>query len=144
MMSAKMATQGLLKITTFWSKGYDVIIPVDDANNKILSSDSNYIEFYKDLTRKTAFSEGWSWFKFINLGLALGINLKFYSSVAKGLKLKARAILEANSYVYRSYGRKTNRRGGSLFAPPPSLSPILNRVKAEAVIGRRSSKIVVL
>ena len=38
-----MATQGLLKITTFWSKGYDVIIPVDDANNKILSSDSNYI-----------------------------------------------------------------------------------------------------
>ena len=42
-MSAKMATQGLLKITTFWSKGYDVIIPVDDANNKILSSDSNYI-----------------------------------------------------------------------------------------------------
>ena len=43
MMSAKMATQGLLKITTFWSKGYDVIIPVDDANNKILSSDSNYI-----------------------------------------------------------------------------------------------------
>ena len=101
-------------------------------------------QFYKDLTRKTAFSEGWSWFKFINLGLALGINLKFYSSVAKGLKLKARAILEANSYVYRSYGRKTNRRGGSLFAPPPSLSPILNRVKAEAVIGRRSSKIVVL
>ena len=42
-MSAKMATQDLLKITTFWSKGYDVIIPVDDANNKILSSDSNYI-----------------------------------------------------------------------------------------------------
>ena len=38
-----MATQGLLKITTFWSKGYDVIIPVDDTNNKILSSDSNYI-----------------------------------------------------------------------------------------------------
>ena len=42
-MSAKMATQGLLKITTFWSKGNDVIIPVDDANNKILSRDSNYI-----------------------------------------------------------------------------------------------------
>ena len=32
--------------------------------------------------------EGWSWFKFSNLGLALGKNLKFYSSVAKGLKLK--------------------------------------------------------
>ena len=31
-----------------------------------------------------------SWFKFNNLGLALGTNLKFYTSVAKGLKLKVR------------------------------------------------------
>ena len=41
-MSAKMATPGLLKITV-WKKGYDVIIPVDDVTNKILSPDSNYI-----------------------------------------------------------------------------------------------------
>ena len=34
--------------------------------------------------------EGKSWFKFNNLGLALGTNLKFYTSVAKGLKLKVR------------------------------------------------------
>ena len=40
------------------------------------------------MTRKTAFFEGWSWFKFNNLGLALGTNLKFYTSVAKGLRLK--------------------------------------------------------
>ena len=43
MMSAKMATPGLLKITVFWNKGYDVIISVDDVTNKILSRDSNYI-----------------------------------------------------------------------------------------------------
>ena len=43
MMSAKMATPGLLKITVFWNKGYDVIIPVADVTNKILSLDSNYI-----------------------------------------------------------------------------------------------------
>ena len=43
MMSAKMATPGLLKITVFWNKGYDVIIPVHDVTNKILSRDSNYI-----------------------------------------------------------------------------------------------------
>ena len=43
MMSAKMATPGLLKITIFWNKGYDVINSVDDVNNKILSRDSNYI-----------------------------------------------------------------------------------------------------
>ena len=38
-----MATPGLLKITVFWNKGYDVIISVDDVTNKILSRDSNYI-----------------------------------------------------------------------------------------------------
>ena len=42
MMSAKMATPGLLKIKVFWNKGYDVIISVHDVTNKILSSDSNY------------------------------------------------------------------------------------------------------
>ena len=48
---------------------------------------SSQPQFYKDLTRKTAFIEGWSGFKFNNLGLTLGTNLKFYTSVAKGLKL---------------------------------------------------------
>ena len=43
MMSAKMATAGLLKITIFWNKDYDVIIPVDDVTNRILLRDSNYI-----------------------------------------------------------------------------------------------------
>ena len=43
MMPAKMATSGLLKMTKFWNKGYDVIISVDDVTNKILSRDSNYI-----------------------------------------------------------------------------------------------------
>ena len=43
MMSAKMATPGLLKIKVFGKKGYDVIISVHDVTNKILSRDSNYI-----------------------------------------------------------------------------------------------------
>ena len=43
MMSAKIATPGLLKITVFWNKGYDLIISVDDVTSKILSRDSNYI-----------------------------------------------------------------------------------------------------
>ena len=42
MMLASMASPGLLKITVFWSKEYDVIISVDDVTNKILSRDSNY------------------------------------------------------------------------------------------------------
>ena len=97
----------MVGIIVFSNKGYDVIIPVDEVKNKILSHDSNYIvdvflwpkfrnssismreklsqpQFYKDLTRKTAFYEGWSWFKFNNLGLAPGKNMKFYTSVQKG------------------------------------------------------------
>ena len=43
MMPARMANPGLLKVTVFWNKGYDVIIPVNDVTSKILSRDSNYI-----------------------------------------------------------------------------------------------------
>ena len=43
MMSAEMATPGLLKLMVFWNKGYDVIISVNDVTNKILSRDSNYV-----------------------------------------------------------------------------------------------------
>ena len=42
MMSAKMATSGLLKTKIFWKKGYDVIISVHDVIIPILSRDSNY------------------------------------------------------------------------------------------------------
>ena len=43
MMSAKIATPGLLKIRVFWNKGYYVITFVYDVTNKILLRDSNYI-----------------------------------------------------------------------------------------------------
>ena len=39
MMSAKIATPGLLKVKVFRNKGYDVIISVHDVTNKILSHD---------------------------------------------------------------------------------------------------------
>ena len=43
MMSAKMATLGLLKIKVFKNKDYDIIVFVHDVINKILSRDSDYI-----------------------------------------------------------------------------------------------------
>ena len=43
MMLAKVTAPGLIKITVFWNKGYDVIILVTDVTNKILSRDLNYI-----------------------------------------------------------------------------------------------------
>ena len=43
LMSAKLATLGLLKIKVLRSKGYDLIISVHDVTNKMLSRDLNYI-----------------------------------------------------------------------------------------------------
>ena len=43
MMFGKLASLGLLKITIFRNKGFDVIIFVHNFINKILSGDHNYI-----------------------------------------------------------------------------------------------------
>ena len=43
MMSAKIATLGLLKIKVFWNKGYNVIISVYEVTSEILSHDLNHI-----------------------------------------------------------------------------------------------------
>ena len=43
MMSAKMATIGLLKMKLLWKNSYNIIIPVLDVTKKILSYDSNHI-----------------------------------------------------------------------------------------------------
>ena len=76
------------------------------------------LKFYSiDLTRKTAFFERWSWFKLNNLGLALGTNLKFYASVAKGSKLKVRkfwGLITAFAEV------TVEKLAGGPFWPPPS------------------------
>ena len=67
------------------------------------------------MTRKIAFFEGWSWFKFNNLGLALGTNLKFCTSVAKGLKLKVRKFWGPNLTFVEVTGKKLV---GGAFLPP--------------------------
>ena len=135
-MSSKMATPGLLKTKVFWNKDYDVLIHAHDVTNKNLSRDSHYVldllcdqslvtsiamgelsqsQFCKDLIRKTGLFERWSWFKFNNLGLALGMNLKFYSSVKKGLKLIVRKFLGLVSTFIEVTGEKLV---GGLFGPP--------------------------
>ena len=42
-MSAKLATPGLLKIKPFKNKAYDIITSIHDITNKILLHDSNYM-----------------------------------------------------------------------------------------------------
>ena len=79
-------------------------------------------QFYKDLTRSTPFFEGWSWFKFNNLGLALVMALTLYISMTKRLTGK------------RKLKAKTVKLLGGPFCntPPPTIPtipPILNGVK---------------
>ena len=42
MVSAKLATLGLLRIIVFWNKGYVVIVSVHDAANKFFSRNSKH------------------------------------------------------------------------------------------------------
>ena len=103
MISAKLATVGVLKVKVFWNTGYSVINSVHDVTSKTVSRDSSYIvnvinwPKFRNFSisilqgfdqKKNDFFEGCSWFKFNNLGLALGMALKFYTSLAKPLKLK--------------------------------------------------------
>ena len=148
MMSAKMATLGLLKIKVFWNKGYDVIISVHDVTNKILSRDSNYIVdvvmwpkfgnsnismreviigFYKNLTRKTNFFEGCSRFKLKNLGLRLGMALKFYTSLAKWLTLKVIRFRGLIPTFVEVTGEKLV--GGPFSLPPSWIGLTINLIK---------------
>ena len=103
---------GLLKIKVFWNKIYDFIIPIHDVSNKIISRELNYIvhlfmwpkfgncnismrelittSILQAFDQKNNFFEGRFWFKLNNLGLTLGMALKFSTSAVKGLELKVR------------------------------------------------------
>ena len=72
------------------------------------------------MSRKIAFLKRWSWFKFDNLGLALGANLKFDTNVAEGSKLKVKKFRGLIPTFVEVTGEKL---GG--WPPPPH---ILNRV----------------
>ena len=67
---------------------------------------------------KKQFFEGWSWFKFNDLGLALGMVLKFYTSVTKGLKLNVRKFLGLIPMFVEATGEKLV---GSVFLAPSSV-----------------------
>ena len=110
----EMATLNLLRIKVFWDKVYDVrifskmpptkfyhviqiILQMWSCNQSLVTlgllwEKFSQPQFYKDLTTKTLFFEGWSWFKFHNLGMALGIALKFCISVAKGSTLNSKGF----------------------------------------------------
>ena len=79
-------------------------------------------QLYKDLTWKTTFLERWSWFKFINIELALGVALKFNTRVkkglTKGLKIKTRKFHELIFTFVEVTGEKLVRLGAFWPAQP--------------------------
>ena len=79
------------------------------------------------MTRKIAFFEGWSWFKFNNLGLALDTNFKFCSGVEKKLELEVRKFWGPNP-TFAEVTRE-NLVEGPFCSPSIPSPPILNRVK---------------
>ena len=78
-------------------------------------------QFYKDLTKKTRFFEGWSWFKLNNLWLAVGTNLEFHTSVIKGLKLKVRKFWGLIPTFVEVTGEKLV--GGTFWVTSPPSTP---------------------
>ena len=101
-------TLNMVKIKAFWHNGPNAIISYYDVTNKMSSLDSNYIVdvvmlqnssiFMREVIKtwilqgfgkkSPTFFEGYSWFKFNTFRLALDMAPKFYTSVAKELKLK--------------------------------------------------------
>ena len=75
--------------------------------------------FYKDLSKKTAFFKGWSWFRFNNLELALGTDLNFYTSVVKRLELKVRKFWGLIPTFVEVTGEKLVVGGGGGGVCPP-------------------------
>ena len=137
MMSAKMVTLVLLKIKVFWNKCCDVM----NRNYEVLLRDSNHfihmatwpmfgnssisschnLNFIRILPEKPVFFEGLAWYKFNKLGLALVMALKFYISLAKGLKLKVRKFFGL-FHTFTEDTREKVEGDSGVFAP-------LNRVK---------------
>ena len=126
MMSAKIASLGLLKIKVFWKKGYEAKISGHDVTNIILSGESNY----------TVDAVMWPNFGSSNISMReVIITLIFsWSSIISNLsympvwkwvktqnyKTKSQKGFGSNSYVCRSY---TGKMVGDFFCPMPSSQP---------------------
>ena len=87
------------------------------------------LNFVRTWPRKTFFLSGALGSSLINLGLALDMALKFYSSVAKVLKLKVKKVFGLILTFVEATGKKLVRG-----------TPILNRVKTRVKIKSFSMK----
>ena len=108
--------QSLVTLAFLWEK-------LKFGNSSISLREVITTSILKGFDQKNRFFQRWSWFKFNNLGLALGMALKFNTSVAKGSKVKVRKFWRPIPMFVEVTGKKLV---GEAFCPPP---PNLNRVK---------------
>ena len=106
-----MATQVLLKVTTFWKNVWDLKTFVSDINDNNESLESNFmvdVENWQKFDNSNIFMNGFiaviyrdltwrhflgkSWFKCNKLGLVPSVTLKFNDSVTIVLNMKARKL----------------------------------------------------
>ena len=84
---------------------------------------------------------GLGWFKFNNLGVVLGRNLKFYTSVTKRLELKVRTFWG----LIVTFAEVTEEKpvGGVPFCSPPSWIGLKERIKPGYIrIGSFNTKLL--
>ena len=84
---------------------------------------------------------GLGWFKFNNLGVVLGTNLKFYTSVTKRLELKVRTFWG----LIVTFAEVTEEKpvGGVPFCSPPSWIGLKERIKPGYIrIGSFNTKLL--
>ena len=125
MMPAKMATPVLLKIKVFWNKGYDVIIFVHDVTSKIFS---RYSIYTVGVVMWPKFGNSSISMREIIITLTWGMVMEFYTSVAKGLKLKVSKFCGLIYTFVEVAGEKLVWGRVGFFCPP-----ILNRVNTYKV-----------
>ena len=122
MMSAQLLLPGLYEVNIFQNKGYDIIFVEYFVNNKMLSGDWNYTvkidnssisikeviitSMLWGFDQKNHFFEGWSWFEVINEGLSLGMTLKFFASMEKGVELKVKKYFRLSPRFVEVTGEK--------------------------------------
>ena len=105
------------KILNFWNWALKIIFYFTKswlARNIVGSPKANVCDRNSLILFRVRFlraARGWenSCFKFSNLGLTLGLALKFYTSVVRWLKLKVKNVFEIYSNFCRSYRGKTGR-----------------------------------
>ena len=101
--------QSLVTLAFLWKK-------LKFGNSSISLREVITTSILKGFDQKNRFFQRWSWFKFNNLGLALGMALKFNTSVAKGSKVKVRKFWRPIPMFVEVTGKKL---AGEAFCPPP-------------------------